>query len=190
MSYIAIATTVIGAGLAAVQAQQQNQAVKRSIQSQRQAATVQSRQVQEQARIRAQQRLADLHRTEGALRVAGAAAGVGVGGSYGQLQDAAALGAQLDLNIIGRNATNNEAAVVSETQARIAQLNSQISSPILAGIAGGLQGYAAGAGINSSLAASAAATDAANTAANAAARTGFESSYGFIGPPSPGTLIP
>jgi len=190
MSYIAIATTVIGAGLAAVQAQQQNQAIKRSIQSQRQAATIQSRQVQQQAQVRAQQRLADLHRTEGALRVAGAAAGVGVGGSYGDLQTSAALGAQLDLNIIGRNTTNNEAAIQSESQARIAQLNANISSPILAGIAGGLKGYAAGSSISSGLAANAAAADAARVAENAAARTGFESSYGFIGPPSPGTLTP
>lgn len=156
MSYIAIAVTAVSAGLAVVQAQQQNKAVKRSIQSQRQAATVQSHQVQEQARVRAQQRLADLHRTQGALRVSGAAAGVGTGSSYAQLEDAAALGAALDTNIIGRNATNNLTAIASDASARIAQLNASRVNPLLAGLAGGMKGYAAGSSMSAAAAPSAA----------------------------------
>lgn len=140
---LTIATTAAGVA----KAQQQNQAVRRSMKSASAAEAAQQDQINQQEQIELLKRRNEAEMIRGRLRVTSAEAGVGDGAAL--LFNQAAYDEALGNKIIGINAQNERRRVATGLQANLASIAAQSENALLAGLFGGLQGLQTGLTINS-----------------------------------------
>jgi len=137
-------------GLSVIGANRQNRAIDRAISAQKQAASIQKRQLEVRRMVAERQRERERQIAEGRIRVAGASQGIGAG-SLDQFSFSNTLNALTDQNIIRFNTQAETARVLSGAQANITRLQSQRANPILAGFEGFLGGFQQGIQIQSFL---------------------------------------
>lgn len=149
MIAIPIALAVAGAAASAKQASDQNKAIKRSMQASRDAAAVQDGQIIDQGEVEAMKRRNEAAMIRARLRVAGAEAGTGDGGT--SLMTQAAYDEALNQNLIDRNVINERRRLSSGLQADLTALRGRAVNGILAAFQGGLQGASTGLQISSAV---------------------------------------
>jgi len=141
------AATAAGTGYVTYeQARQQNAAVKRSKASARNAAIVQARQLTQAAAIERQKRIDESERIRGRLRVASAAADVGLG-AYDALDQQATVDAFENIQIVDQNLSTQTARVESGLAADLTALSNRTQNSVLAAFMGGMQGASTGLSI-------------------------------------------
>jgi len=134
------------------QASSQNKAIRKSAASARLAGSIQTRQVNDSASLERTKRQNEAERIRGRLRVAAAAAGLGIdGGSYGDLLNQANYDAALNQTILERNRQNEVARIQSGTASNLAQLAGHLQNLVLASVTGGMQGFSTGMQIGSAV---------------------------------------
>lgn len=129
-------------------ARNQNDAIKKSMESRQQAAELRQDQLAEQAAIERQKQHDRSQQILGRVRVAAAEAGVGMGGTYSALAAQAEIDRGRNEQIINRNFLNNVALIQSGQQADHLALSAQMQNPVLAGLTGGLTGLQTGLSIS------------------------------------------
>jgi hypothetical protein len=152
MPFIAIALAVASAGLGVYGAQQQNQAVRRSMQARNRQAEVQNKQIAQQAAVEKMKARNEAARIRGRIRVAGAESGAGLGGTFAQLLTQADYEDLLNESIINTNRDNAFGASLAGLQVDMSSLSAQGQSPLIAAFQGGLSGLSTGLAIEGALA--------------------------------------
>lgn len=143
------ATTATSAGISLRNQQQQNRSARRAGDAAAEAASVQTKQIQDQASLEKMKLRNQAAMIRGRIRAAAAQAGFVNDGTFQTLDEQVTTDTNLNTQIIAQNARNNIARVQSGLQADLANLSSRISSPILSAFTGGLQGASAGLSIAS-----------------------------------------
>lgn len=128
-------------------AEAQNTAARRSAIAANKAATVRQAQLDDAAELEQQKRKNEAEQIRGRLRVSGAAADVGLGGSYAALAEQANVDEAINLQTIQKNRANQGALVQSGLEADLLTLQSHMTNPILQGFTGSLQGAQTGLSI-------------------------------------------
>lgn len=147
LTALAIGSAALGATTSAMGAASQNKAIKKSMESQTQAAKIQQQQVADQAAIEREKNFRAMQQIQGRIRVSAGEAGATTGGSFNALSQQAFNDQSLNNAILMRNMTNQQAAIAAGLQANLASLSSQHQSPILSGLTGGLSGFSTGLSI-------------------------------------------
>lgn len=142
----------IGAATSAVQAREQNKAIKKSAASQRQAAAIQVGQLQDAAEVERDKRIQDQRRISARLRVAAGESGLALGvGTPLALQNQTQADLDTNLGILDRNLNSQIAAVNTGAQANINALDAQQINPLLATFTGGMGGASTGLSIGGAI---------------------------------------
>lgn len=147
---LAAAGAAAGAGVSAIQSQQQNKAIGRAKAAQREAASVQSRQVEQQAANERRQLLLRQERIRGAAAVSAGATGVDLG-DFDQVIGQTTIDTGLNLSVIDQNLRSSLDAITSNLNATNAGLNAQRSNIGLSALSGGLSGFTTGLSIGNAL---------------------------------------
>lgn len=142
---------VLGGGLAAAQgglsygqARAQNTAIRRSMSVTQHSSQVEGEQIDAAARVEQQKRQNEAGQILGHIRVATAANGTGVGGTYNALQQQAAYDEATNTWIAEQNRRNEQARLVSQTTAALTELSNRHVNTALATLTGGLSGASTG----------------------------------------------
>lgn len=133
-----------GAGLSIANAQAQNKAKKRSEESARTAASVQSKQINEAAALERQKRARESAQIRGRLAAIGSASGADPAGSYAAIDRQADLNYNSNIDILNTNRQNELARVASGLNANLASLSGQGRNPLLDAFSGGASGLGTG----------------------------------------------
>jgi len=136
----------------AIQASQQNKAMRAAAESVNRAAVVQMRQIRSQEALEREKRKDVAHILRQRLRVAAGETGIGYGGTFGALMQQVDIDEAMNLQILSRNALMQMQYARSGAEANLAQLESSIISPILSGVASGIAGFGQGMAIGSAVA--------------------------------------
>jgi hypothetical protein len=144
MLAIPAALAVVGAAESVSAASAQNRAAHRSAVTANAAAVAKTQQIEDAAALERTKTQNQFEQIRGRLRVAGAAAGVGLGGSFDALDEQAAVDENLNKQVINTNTTNQVASVRSGLDADLTSLASHTMSTILAGFTGGVTGAETG----------------------------------------------
>lgn len=137
-------------GLTAAGASAQNKAIEKAQRDTAAAAKVEMQQVNEQAAMERQKRIADAQVMESRLRVAAGESGIGITEMNLSLQRQNDVNAAIDTAILNRNLMNNMLRIRSEAKARISQLESSKRNAAIEGTIAGIQGFASGLAITAS----------------------------------------
>lgn len=176
MGYAGAILAIAGAAASYAQASSQNKAIRNTARLTQAAGAVQARQVSDAAAVESLKRANEAERIKGRLRVAAAAAGLGVeGGSYGDLIQQDNYDAALNQTILETNRRNEVARVQSGVAANLAGLQSHIQNLILSSVGGGVQGAQAGIAIGGAFPS----TPSASTPGPNVGGTGGLASYGY-----------
>ena len=157
---IAAGAAVANAALGTIGAQQNNRAVRRSLGSAFQAATVESRQIALQGALERQQQVDEAQRVLGAIRVAAGSAGVS---DFYAAEQQAVMDADRNQKVVALNTSAKLAGTASQYEATTAQIRSRYQSPLLSAIRGGAQGFSAGLSLGNLLGSTASSTAIAST---------------------------
>ena len=144
------ALTAASAGVSMRNQQQQNRSARRAGDAAAEAASVQSKQIKNQATVEKAKLRNQAEMIRGRIRAAAASSGFVNDGTFQTLDEQVTTDTNLNTQIINQNVRNNIARVQSGLQADLASLSARISSPILSAFSGGLQGAATGLSIASS----------------------------------------
>ena len=143
---LSIAGAVIGGVASYSQAKAQNAATRASMQSSRESAAVQQKQLLEQTSAERRKRIVESQQTTGRLRAAAAEAG-GLSGSFLALTQQNAFDTQLnDQNLLTSYANNSE-RIRTGLNADLASLSSRQQNLLLSTFMGTAQGTSAGLGL-------------------------------------------
>lgn len=153
----AIAAAVLAGGLGLtgaatnyVQAQQRNRSIRRASDSARQAASVQQKQLGDQADVEAERAIRQSRAIRARALVTAAGSGFDVGsGDVDALLGAIGSDTELNMGIIRQNEENSLDMVRSRLDAQLAELASGKSSPFLSAFSGLLQGAQTGFSLTS-----------------------------------------
>lgn len=142
---IAVAVGGLLAGTSAVQASQQNKAIKKAEGAQRRSAAVQTKQLEDAASLEREKRIMEQRRINSRLRVAAGESGLSLGtGTSMALQNQTMADLDRNLGLIDQNLRNQTLRVQSGADANIASLQSSRQNMLLSGISGGLDGALTG----------------------------------------------
>lgn len=146
-----IGATVFGAISSRDAAKRQNEAIKKAGASTQQAATIQSEQVVNAARLERRKLALAAAQVEGRIRALAFTSGQGTSGSFGTLIRQNTITDIENEEIININLQSQIAAIRTGAQAQVDQLGAGLTSPSLAGITGGLGGLSTGLSIVTAL---------------------------------------
>lgn len=142
---IAAASTAVGTGASILGAQQQNRAVRRSIESTRRAGQIQEQQTSKQASQELERIRRERDQIVGRLRVAAGQAGtVTSATSFGDLTMQTGTDASINSQIVMENFQSQIDAIRTGTQANVDSAASRYRNPLLDTISGGFQGLSTG----------------------------------------------
>ena len=144
---LAIGSAAFGAASSVAQARSQNEAIRRSAQSRRRSADIQSEQLENRARQQQQQLSDEADRIRGRIRVASAERGIGTGGTTEALARQTAINEAENIDTVQANLRRQQQRVQSGLRADLTQLEANLQSPLLGGLSGGLQGAQTGLAI-------------------------------------------
>lgn len=145
------ASAAASGGLALVNAAEQNKAKKRSEDSARTAAAVQSKQINEAAALERQKRARESAQIRGRLAAVGSASGADPAGSYAALDRQAGFEFNTNIDILNTNRQNELARVASGLNANLTSLSAQGRNPFLDAFAGGASGLGTGLSLYNAL---------------------------------------
>jgi hypothetical protein len=143
------ATTAASASAAAYGAYSQNQNIKNAKKAAKDAAAINTRQLDEQAAVERMKREQESQRIKAAIRVASTAAGAGFEqSSYSALVTQTEFDRTLNTAIADRSVDNNRARLASGLNANLAELDSRRQNLLISTFMGGIQGAQAGFGVS------------------------------------------
>lgn len=143
---LAIGLGVAGLGMSAAQAIQQNRAINKAKEANRNAADVQKKQLVDVAAVEKAKREKEAAALRGRIAALSGESGIAIDAYSGLFQQVNTdLASNLD--ILTQNLTNEQARVESGLAANLAELNTRRVNPLFAGIQGGLQGAQTGLSI-------------------------------------------
>ncbi len=128
-----------------------NKAVKRSMTSALYATQTGLNQLDEAGQLERRKVANEASLIRSRLRVLSGESGFTGGGSFADLDRAAAIDEQINLAISRRNQFNQRASLVSRLDSSLSNIAAQHTSPLLEGVTGSLQGFMAGSGMGGSI---------------------------------------
>lgn len=147
---LAAAGTAAGAGISLYQAQQQNKAIKKSKESNKQAAAVKSKQVAASAENERQKLLLRQERVRGAIAAAGGESGFSLD-DFAPLLNQADTDTGLNLAALRQNLALDLQSIDSGLDVNLSILENQQQNALLGSITGGLGGFSTGLSIGNDL---------------------------------------
>lgn len=139
--------TLASAAAGGVSAQRQAKSARGSKRAAERAASVQRKQLRDQAAIEAEKRAREADDVRGRLAILRAASGTGVGGQFEALSRQADVDEAMNLAILDQNAANATDLVNSRLGVDFAQIGAGVQNPLLATVLSGLGGLQTGLSI-------------------------------------------